>query len=441
MFKIQFFSFVAICLAFVSCDIFAPDPDETDPVVALLGFEDSTVVSGTVTIGCSATDNEAVEKTELYIDHVASGLVDNTSPYTFDWDTFLYPNNTYHTLYVKAWDESGNNSNSDSVIVLIDNSSNFAPSDLSAETFNNAIELNWVDNCAYEEGFHIYRDSGYGYVEIDTVGANITTYTDAGLEYGKDYLYEVSAYVGEEISEHTNSASAVITFFTLEWIKVEAGLFTFGELDAIDSLEYDYEIMQYEVTTSQYVSYLEEALARGELYVSTDSISQNVDGVLYCDLSDPENKISWDGSKFNVATGYERNPIALITWAGANAFSTHYGWRLPTVKEWEKAARGDTGWDYPWGDNPPTCELANYSGCNDGTIAVGLTIGNSPYAVSDMVGNVWEWTVDFYESGSERVAKGGSWNYYTENLQSWYNLPIVPDYTHYLVGFRCVRDI
>jgi formylglycine-generating enzyme required for sulfatase activity len=145
----------------------------------------------------------------------------------------------------------------------------------------------------------------------------------------------------------------------------------------------------------------------------------------------------WDDRRRNKP----RQPVSGVNWNDANAFCSWANKRLPTEAEWEKAARGQSGWDYPWGDNTPTCELANYSGCFDGTIGVGLTTGVSPYGVYDMVGNVWEWTNDLYSGGPERVIKGGSWSYYTENLQVWNSLPVIPEYSYYLIGFRCVRDI
>jgi formylglycine-generating enzyme required for sulfatase activity len=105
--------------------------------------------------------------------------------------------------------------------------------------------------------------------------------------------------------------------------------------------------------------------------------------------------------------------------------------RLPTEAEWEKAARGEYGNEWPWGNE------FDKSKCNSSEGGVGTTTpvgayspqGDSPYGAADMAGNVWEWCHSLFEpypyvasDGREaetdsggRVWRGGSFL----NLQ-WY---------------------
>jgi formylglycine-generating enzyme required for sulfatase activity len=95
---------------------------------------------------------------------------------------------------------------------------------------------------------------------------------------------------------------------------------------------------------------------------------------------------------------------------------------LPTEQQWQRAAQGDDGRTYPWGNNWD-CQRCNNSvkPCNsDRTTPVtyyeGRDKGDSPFGVVDMAGNVWEWCLNDYNTGSVdininslRVLRGGSW--------------------------------
>jgi len=153
----------------------------------------------------------------------------------------------------------------------------------------------------------------------------------------------------------------------------------------------------------------------------------------------------------------DRHPINCISWQAAADFCKWAKKRLPTAKEWERAARGTDGRRYPWGNEAvkpsPQANLADKTlleskpggwglkEFNDGfvsTAPVGsFPAGDSPVGAKDMAGNVWEFVIDGNETRHEM--RGGAWSYYPSALRVSDRAYAPLGRRNGDTGFRCVR--
>lgn len=174
------------------------------------------------------------------------------------------------------------------------------------------------------------------------------------------------------------------------------------------------------------------------------------------------------------------HPINCVDWARAERFCIARNKRLPTEAEWEFAARGSDGRKFPWGDDEGTAKHMNAGGLEftqwekkhglpltnrlyevddgfEGTAPVGsFPAGKTKYGADDFVGNVWEWTADWFETykadevvnpkgalvGDRKAIRGGGFN---GGMMQWlkpaFRFHQVPDAATPVIGFRCVTNV
>ena len=114
------------------------------------------------------------------------------------------------------------------------------------------------------------------------------------------------------------------------------------------------------------------------------------------------------GTANYLTPGNEQHPMNCMNWFQSDQYCKWVGKELCTEAQWEKGARGGCEKNggpsncmgqsrmYPWGNDTPTCDLAAMTGCHPGTQVrcSSSPVGDSPYGLCDMAGNVEEWVAD-----------------------------------------------
>jgi serine/threonine protein kinase len=151
-------------------------------------------------------------------------------------------------------------------------------------------------------------------------------------------------------------------------------------------------------------------------------------------------------------------PVIGVTWYEALTFcrwlseATGEKIMLPTEQQWQRAAQGDDERSFPWGNDwdPERCNNSVGKDWRQNTttpVDRYERIGDSPYHIVDMSGNVWEWCLTQFETGSNdlqsthnRVMRGGSWgNYVTGVLRVNHRCGYEPHAWNVFRGFRIAR--
>lgn len=150
---------------------------------------------------------------------------------------------------------------------------------------------------------------------------------------------------------------------------------------------------------------------------------------------------SWSNQNF--PDGKADFPVTDITWYEAAAYAAFRGKSLPTVFQWEKAARNgvsDPRYNaMPWGlirQGETTDDRANFGAGS--TVGVeSFEFGMSPYGAFNMAGNVSEWCLN--RSGENYVTSGGAWNDLPYSFGDYGEYPGF--FSSNQIGFRCVSNL
>ncbi len=238
-----------------------------------------------------------------------------------------------------------------------------------------------------------------------------------------------------------------------EFVKIEGGQYNLEDIGENLKIE-PFEIGKYPVTNSWF-----EEFIKADGYKNKDYWSP--EGNKWLKRTKEEQPRYWNDRKWKCPN----SPVVGVSWYEAYAFTQWlnfsrgdgYEYRLLTEKQWQAAAAGHEGREYAWGNEWGQNNCNNVELNIDKTSPVGIfKQGNTPNGISDLSGNVLEWTLTDYESKEELddfkldqkekenqgpVLRGGSWFVPANSCRCALRLWIIPLDRYDLVGFRCARTV
>lgn len=250
----------------------------------------------------------------------------------------------------------------------------------------------------------------------------------------ENFIYlTASAKIQDTTTQPT--AGYIRKYQTGDMVLIPKGPFLYGEdSNQIEkNIDYDYYMDVFPVTNAQYQEFINE------------NEKQQVPSGSAKDWA------SWDKDKRTFPESMANHPVVMVSYKDALVYckwcsekeglKEDEAYRLPTEEEWEKAARGNDGRGYPWGDgfDKGKCNT-NESGISKTTPVGNYPQGASPYGCQDMAGNVWEWMDSWYDKDKDaRVLRGGSWGDTQGDACCAYRYDINPDSRLNIIGFRLSR--
>ncbi|MDJ0704024.1 MAG: SUMF1/EgtB/PvdO family nonheme iron enzyme [Leptolyngbyaceae cyanobacterium MO_188.B28] len=288
---------------------------------------------------------------------------------------------------------------------------------MGCQTIEPVIEPMTRDRCVAQTGF-VFIPSG--------------EFVSGSDPAERDYAYQISAQAAANSPEQTPGAEQRLRqqrWFDWEPTQHQSNLNNFC-------------IGQNLVTNAEYQAFVQ---ATGHRPPGISAADYQAQGFLVHPYTEVE-PFLWNGSDYPAGEG--QHPVVLVSYDDAIAYAQWKGlqdqqtYRLPTAAEWEKAARGEDGRYFPWG-NDWRDDATNWgqSGRWHTSPIAAYPLSRSPYGVEDMVGNVFEYTSTLEQRRDRTVSvmKGCSWDDLPGFCRAAYRHTRPLESRHILFGFRLVR--